>query len=130
MLNLSYQTKAFSLVAKPVDLFKELGSSSESIKVKLIYDTAKSIFGTNSVLIEISEGDNIYRYNILSSDYKKQPLGYFVYIPKERRLDVWITGEMLPLLQYKGKTIVFKNFSGFLDKIGLNKLFDRFSGIL
>lgn len=80
--------------------------------------------------MEIAEGENIYRYNILSSDYKKQIIGYLIYIPKQRRLDIWTYGEVTPIIQYKGKTIAFKNYSTFLDKIGLDKLFDRFSGII
>jgi hypothetical protein len=130
MLPLVYNAAQYGIVQKPNDLFRELGTSSESIKVKQLYDAAKLIFGVSSIQIEIAQGESIYKYSVLDGTYQKNIIGYFFYMPKTRRLDIWVSGELMPLIQFKGKSVVFKNYSAFLDKIGLEKLFDRFSAIL
>lgn len=131
MLSTDYLGLKFALVKDPGKMFKE-DKGIEMIKVKSIFDASKLLFNinNNTIKLEVSETGNVYKYTIISPDHKKSILGYMYYIPKDRRLDIWAEGEAAPTLQFKVRTAVTKNYSGLLDRVGLENLFARVVNLL
>ncbi len=132
MLNTEYTKQNFAIVKEPGKFFQQERGSSTVLKVKAMYESIKIIFNITTPRLEIMESDEdeVYKFTVIGTDYPKQDLGSFVFIPKARRLDVWIAGDIIPLLQFKVRTPVFRNYSSFLDRAGLAKIFDRLVNIL
>ena len=131
MLPVNYIDLKFADVKDPMAFFKDSADKNEALKLKSLYEAMKVIFNINTnIKFQVAEGENIYKYIILSSDYRKVPIGFIIVIPKQRRLDIWNVGENFPLVQFKVRTAVFKNYSMLLEQAGVEKIFDRLVTIL
>ena len=132
MLNTEYTKQKFALVKDPNKFFQQERGSSVILKVKAMYEAVRTVFNITAPRFEIMESDEdeVYKFTVVGSDYPKQDLGSLVFIPKARRLDVWVAGDIIPLLQFKVRTPVFRNYSAFLDRAGVAKIFDRMVNIL
>ena len=91
-------------------------------------DSIKMLFHVpgNAIKIMVAEGERIYKILFYSTSLDKVPLGWFVYLPLEDRLDLYdasLSTEM-PYLQWKNKKTAFKNFAGLLDAVHVERLFD------
>lgn len=124
--NTSYISLPFADVKDLADFYKT--RLPEVPQVRGIFNNLKLILSLpgDRIILSVSEGDRIYKYTILAPGVKKQVLGWLVYIPGAKRLDLFIseTPES-PILQWKNRKVVFKNYSLLFDRLGLDKLFDR-----
>lgn len=126
MLNINYNQLNFALVTNLNDFFKT--KLPEMTQVRSIYDNSKILFNIpgNSIQVMCAEGERIYKFIILSPGVQKIPIGWFVYIPGQKRLDLYTPeNPMIPMIQWKNKKPAFKNYSTFLDRVGFDKLFDK-----
>lgn len=131
MLPINYGLLVYAEVNKPAELFRDMGNNTESGKVRSLFDSAKSVFGITSVNFYISKESGVYKFVILSGPVRnRQIVGELYYIPKDRRLDIWTAGDTVPILQFKGKGVVFRNYSEFYEKLGFVKLFERLTSNL
>ena len=97
-------------------------------QVRSIYDNSKILFNVpgNNIQVMCAEGERIYKFIILSLGVQKMPIGWFIYIPEQKRIDLYTPDSpMIPMLQWKNKKPVFKNYSAFLDRVGFDRLFDK-----
>ena len=124
MLNVDYNKLVFAEVKNVTGFFKE-EAGANAMKVKSLYDSIKLTFGLNSLVMMVAQEADVYKYVILGQDVRKTVLGSIVYIPKDKRLDIWLPGDILPMLQFKGRSVVFKNYAALLDKLGLDRMFDK-----
>jgi hypothetical protein len=129
MLDLGYRNLNFAEVSNVTGFFKEL-SKERLMKVKSMFDNIKISFGINKLNLQIAEGADIYKFTILSKDHRQYILGEIVYMPSDKRLDVWVTGEFAPLIQFKNKKVVYKNYSEFMDYLGFDRIFDRLVNVM
>ena len=124
MLPIYYQSFSFAQVTNLANLYKE--NQPEIPKLKLIVENIKLLFklpGT-CVQVDVAEGERIYRISLTLPGVHKISLGYFVYLPSERRLDAYSPDNPgLPLLQWKQKKVMYSGCGGFLDRIGVASLF-------
>ncbi len=124
LLDLTYMATVFSTVKDLADFFKT--SLPEMKIVKRLYNSIKLTFNApeGRVIVQCSEGDRLYKFIILSNDVHKYPICNFVYIPSLDRLDFY-SQDMphMPMLQWKNKKPVFKNYSEALDRAGMDKIF-------
>lgn len=126
MESVDYLKLNFSKVVNKGDFFK--GNLPEMIQVRSLYDSIKLLLNLSSdvVIINVSETDRIYSYTILSPTVNKFVLGKVVYLPLLKRLDIYNGDNLeLPLIQFKNKKPVFKNYSILLDRAGMDKLFNK-----
>ena len=131
LLDMSYNGYMFSKVKDLSDLFKS--KLPEIMVVKKLHSSIKLCFNIpeDRLVVEVAEGDNIYKYTVLSTDIHKYPIGWFIYIPKQKRLDVYSQDSpSLPLIQWKSKRPVWKSYSDLLDKAGLDKIFSNIVNVL
>ena len=122
---------AWSQVANLGNLYKE--NLPEIPKLRSLIENIKLLFSLpqTNIKVEVAEGERAYRITLLDRSVQKIPLGYFVYLPLERRLDAYTTESPgIPLLQWKGRRVVYKNYSPFLDYCGLSQLFSKLSNVL
>lgn len=126
MLSIDYVKLTFADVKDPGVLFKEAANRTEALKLKSAWEAMKTVFNVNvNVKLQVAEGSSVYKFIVLSPDFKKIPVGVIFVIPGQKRVDVWSVGDNLPLIQFKSRAAVFKNYPAILDMAGLDKLFER-----
>lgn len=132
LLDITYNNLSFSNIVNTTDFFKS-GPSSEMISVKTLYNNIKILFGLNSerVIISLSEANRVYKFTLLMPNDIKNVFGFIIYIPSQRRLDIYSSENVqVPLIQYKGKKIMYKSYPYLIDKVGLDKLFSKLITVL
>ena len=132
LLDITYNNLSFSNIVNTADFFKS-GPSSEMISVKTLYNNIKILFGLNSerVIISLSEANRVYKFTLSLPNDIKKIFGFIVYIPSQRRIDIYTSENVqVPLIQYKGKKIMYKSYPYLLDKAGLDKLFTKLITVL
>jgi hypothetical protein len=131
MLGIGYMGLNYLDIGDPMVFFKDISDKNESLKLKAMFGAIQSVFNvTTSLKLQVAEGQKVYRYTICTPDYKKAPIGFVTYIPDQRRLDIWNIGESLPLVQYKIRSAVFRNYSLLLCQAGFDKMFERMVSVL
>lgn len=131
LLETSYNSAMFSQVTDLSDFFST--NLPEMKILKAIYNAIKLTFKTveGRIIMQCAEGSRIYKLTILTNDVHRYPIGWLVYIPLQKRLDLYMQDSPhLPLIQWKNKKPVFKNYSELLDKAGLDKIFANIVNIL
>lgn len=131
MLSTSYNAYSFAVVQDQADLFKS--NLPEIPKLRALIDNSKLLFSlpTNRILLEVAEGKNIYRITMLTPNVNKLPFGYMVYIPGNRQLDIYTPDDpTIPIIQFKGKKVMFSNVSLMLERAGFSRLFEKLSNVL
>ena len=125
MLDISYNALQYSKVVDLNNFYRE--KLPEILKIKAMIENSKLLFGlsSNRVILEIAEGQRIYRITFLNTDVNKNPFGYLVYIPQQHRLDIYSIDSGTPLIQWKNRKPVFKSYGLLLDKAGLDKIFNK-----
>ena len=131
MLPIGYQSFSFAQVGNLANFYK--GGQPEMLKLKLIVENIKLLFKlpATCVLVEVAEGERVYKVKMILPGVHKTLIGYFVYIPNERRLDVYSADNpMIPLLQWKQKRVAYSGCSSLLDRIGISSLFGNLVNVL
>lgn len=131
MLPTHYNMYSYAVVKDPLDFFTT--NLPEMAKVKALFNSCKLILELppKKIILELAEGSRVYKYTFLTLGVNNIPFGWIIYIPEERRLDVYIPeNPLIPILQWKGKKCEFKNYPMLYDRIGFDRLFDRFVNIL
>ena len=131
MLPINYQSFSFAQVENLANFYT--GNQPELPKLKLIVENIKLIFKLPStcVLVEVAEGERVYRIRMILPGVHKTPLGYFVYIPGERRLDAYSAENPgSPLIQWKQKRAVYSGCPSLLERVGVSSLFNNLINVL
>lgn len=125
-LKFDYITYNYSLVINKNDFFRT--SHSEISKLRTLHNSCSTLFRVpqNAISIEMSmqEGTSkVYKLTI-----SNRPVGIFCilfYIPKETRLDIYdpFSSSGTPLIAWKGRRCVWKNYSELLKILNLERLF-------
>lgn len=126
MLSTYYNRLNFALVEDLPDLYHS--GLPESQKIKNVIENCKSLFklSPDRVVLEVSEGDRVYKVSLLSPDINKVPFGWFVIVPLQKQLDLYSADSpWSPVAQWKNKKIAFKNYSMLFDRAEIEKTFDR-----
>lgn len=131
MLSVNYNQVQFSNVIDYNDFYKT--KLPEIIKIRSLVDNTKLLFNLpgDRVILQVGQGERIYKLLLLSPDIKKNIIGWIIYLPLESRLDIFLPDNPdIPLLQWKNKQAVHKNYATLLDRAGLDKLFSRLVNII
>lgn len=125
MLSTYYNTLQFSRVEDINDFFR--ANLPEMPKVKAILDQAKNLFNLPPDCVEllVSQGDRIYKYNLLTSGANKYPFGNLVYCPFKKQLDLYTAEAGYPIAQWENKKLVHQGYSLLFQKAGADKLFSK-----
>lgn len=124
-LNYDYLTYGFMEISDLQDFYKT--NLPEIPKLRTLIGGCSRLFKVHSrnISVAISKTENsnkVYRLGIYSQD-KTTVLGLIYYIPEEGRIDVYDSNPRIPLVCWKNKRCVWKNFSELLQRLGLEKIF-------
>lgn len=132
MLPTRYNYLVFGKVEDLTDFFKDSGLPEMS-KVKGIYESSKLMLNlpTKKVILEVAEGERVYKFTFLTPGIHNIPFGWAVYIPQNRQLDIYLPeSPEVPILQWKGKKVEFKNYPTLYDRLGFDSLFNRITNLI
>lgn len=131
MLPITYQYYDFAQVGNLTNFYK--GNLPEMPKLKLIVENIKLLFKLPStcIMVEVAEGERVYKILMTIPGVHKIPVGYFVYIPKERRLDAYSSENPgAPLIQWKQRKAVYNGCPSLIERIGVSSLFSNLINVL
>lgn len=125
MISITYLNFPFAKVKDKTSFFKE--NVKEVRQFNSIYQAAKLLLGVpaHRIDIEVAEGKRIYKLDFLYPEPNRSDIiGTLFYIPEERRLDIYDSSRgQTPLIQVVGRHIVYKGFSIFMERLGLDTIF-------
>ena len=131
MLPINYQYYSFAQVGNLANFYK--GNQPELPKLKLIVENIKLLFKLPStcIRVEVAEGERVYKIVMTEPGVTKTPLGYFAYIPGERRLDAYsMENYGAPLLQWRQKRLAYSGCPSLLNRLGVSSLFNNLVNVL
>ena len=111
MLPLVYNGVNFAIVQDRADFLKE--TSKEVRIVGNLFYAAKISLGVpvDRINIYVAEGSRMYKLEFLSPNPTKELIGQAIFIPGDRRLDIFNAPDMqVPLMQVVAKKVLFKNY--------------------
>ena len=129
MLDLNYQVLNFANVQDLNDFYR--GTLPEINKIKALVSTLRLLYSLppDRVILQVSEGDRVYK--VILKNEKKGMMGWFIYIPLQKRLDIYSSNDPnIPLIQWKNKKAVTKNYDQILDYAKIDKVFDRILNVI
>ena len=125
MESIYYNSLQFSLVEDINDFFR--ANLPEMPKVKAICDQTRHLFSLPNDCIElyVSQGDRVYKIVMLLTDSSRAPFGNIVYLPFEKRLDLYTGESGYPIAQWKNKTLTYSGYPLVFQKAGVDKIFSK-----
>ena len=125
MLNLNYKLLDFSRVTDYDSFYKE--QLPEMLNVKGIVENCKVLFSMpqNRIILEVAEGERVYRITLLTSGSNKSVFGTLVYLPLDKRLDLYGYNTEYPLIQWKNKKVSYTSYETLFDLAKIDKAFDK-----
>lgn len=130
--DITYLKLSFSDIKDPVSFFKS-GNIGSVNSLRTLWNNIKIIWNlrNDEIKMALAEGGSnqeIYRFTLIS---KKSIFGFLVYIPGQKRIDLYTSENInIPLIQWKGRKIVYKTYPLLLDKMGIERLFEKLTIIL
>ncbi len=127
MENISYNyTSRFSLVEDLAAFWQE--RLPEIPRIKTLMMNVQLLFNlpSNRVMLEVAEGQRIYKVTFMTPDVEKIPFGWVVYLPQIKQIDLYSVRDAgMPMVQWKNKKIVTKNFDYLFERAGIETIFNK-----
>lgn len=130
MLNLNYKLLNYSQVSDYDSFYKE--SLPEVLKVKGAIEACKILYSmsNNRIILSVAEGERVYKIDLLTSGANKSIFGTLIYMPLDKRLDLYGYDTNIPLIQWKNKKVVFNNLETLLELAKVDKVFSNIINVL
>lgn len=126
MLTTYYNSLNFADVEDLADFYHS--GLPEMQSIKSVIENCKSLFRlpADRVILQVSEGDRVYKVLMLSPELNRYPIGWFVLVPLNKQVDLYSSDDpYMPIAQWDNKKIAFKNFSALFDRAGVEKAFSQ-----
>ena len=129
MLNLNYLNISFAEVSDMNSFYRE--RLPEIPKIRSFITTLRLMYSLPLSRIQLLVGQGERVYKIIMKDNKKNSFGWFIILPTENRVDLFdYSNPEIPIIQWKNRKAVTKNYSQVLINAGIEKVFDRIIGII
>lgn len=130
MLNLNYKLLNFSTVENLNEFYKE--TLPEILKIKGMIEACKILYSISQsrIILSVAEGERVYRIQLLTSGANKSIFGTLVYLPLDKRLDLYGYSTEVPIIQWKNKKVVFSNMETLLELAKVDKVFSNIINVL
>lgn len=127
MDSIAYLNTKYSRVTNLGDFLKS--RLPEMIQIRSLLDNIKLLFGisSNRIIIDVAEDNQrIYKFTLLNPNISQNIMGWIIFMPLIQGLDIYtVSTPNTPLIQWRKKKIIFKNYDLFLDRVGFDKLFNK-----
>lgn len=120
----------FSEVKSVTGFFKDQAGGKWIMKIKSLHDNIKLLFGLNTIQFQVAEGEEVYKFTITTQDSRKIPLGWIVYYPTERILEIFDASSPEVMFRFRGKQVLVENVSPMLSKANVKDLFKRLTNVI
>lgn len=129
MLSLNYLKLSFADIQDLNSFYRE--RLPEIPKLRSFINTLRLMFSLPPTRIQLQVGQGARVYKVMMKDTKKRVFGWFVLMPLESRIDLFdYTNPEVPVIQWKNKKAVTKNYDEVLINAGIEKVFDRIIGLV
>lgn len=128
--DITYLQLKFADIKNPIEYFKTGGTINDMNLLRTLYNNIKLIWklGNSEVNIALAENQEIYRFSLI---HKRTIFGFVIYIPGLKRIDLYTSENTnVPLIQWKGKKVVYRAYPLLLEKAGLEKVFEKLTTVL
>ena len=129
MLNLNYLGLNFAEVPDMNSFYRE--RLPEIPKIRSFINTLRLMFSLppSHIKLQVGQGSRVYKVEMM--DTRNKSFGWFILMPTENRVDLYdFTTPEIPVLQWKNKKAVTKNYNQVLINAGIEKVFDRIIGLI
>ena len=129
MLDTRYLLLEFDEVVDLNDFYRE--RLPEIIKIKSLISSLRLMYSLppKNIKLYVSKGERVYRLDLY--DNKKILFGQFYYLPLQKQVDLYTSEDIeTPVLQWKNKKAVTKNYNRLFLCSDIDKVFDKIIGIL
>ena len=127
MESLFYNSLNFSLVTDLAEFYRS--KLAEISRIRSMVDSAKILLHlpSSTIKVYVAEGMRVYKIELYKTTLDKVPFCWIVYMPQQKRLDLYDLekSSQAPLIQWKNKKPVFKNYTSLFDLLSIDKLFGR-----
>lgn len=129
--DITYNMLEFADIKNPTDFFKT-GDPKEMIPLRTLYNNTRLLWGlgADQILLSVAQGQVVYKLTLFMKN-KRNIFGCLVYIPGQRRLDLYTSeSPLIPLIQWKKQKVVNKTYPLILELAGIEKMFSRLVSVL
>ena len=123
-LRFDYVAYNYSLITNKNDFFRT--SHPEISKLRTLHNSCATLFKVpqNAISIEMSMQEGLPKvYKLVVTNRTIGEICVLFYIPKELRLDLYEPSMAAPLIAWKNRRCVWKNYSELLKILNLERLF-------
>ena len=104
----------------------------ETLKIKNLITNIRLLYQLppGQVLLQVAEGERVYK--IVMKDAKKKVIGWFLYYPLTKTLELYDNelGGEIPIISWKNKKVSAENYYKTLILAGCAKMFVRITSLL
>lgn len=129
MLDTRYLLLEFDEVVNINDFYRE--KLPEIIKIKSLISAIRLMYSLppKNINLSVSKGDRAYRLDLY--DNRKILFGQIYYLPLLKQVDLYTSEDIeTPILQWKNKKAVTKNYNRLFLYSNIDKVFDRIISLL
>ena len=129
MLDTQYLLLEFDEVIDLNDFYRE--RLPEIIKIKSLISSLRLMYSLppKNINLYVSKGARVYRLDMY--DNRKILFGQLYYLPLQKQVDIYTSEDIeTPVLQWKNKKAVTKNYNRLFLYSDIDKVFERLIGIL
>ena len=124
MLSLNYLEIPYAEIKDINSFYREL--LPEIPKIRSFVNTLRLVFSLPLSCIQLFVGQGERFYRIVMRDSKKNIFGWFYILPLENRVDLYDSSSSdIPIIQWKNRKAVTKNYNQTFINIGIEKSFSR-----
>lgn len=126
MISTEYNNLQFALIENLAAFYRDSGASRPATRLRSMIDAIKVFFKlpATKIKVYVTPGDNIFKIEMYLPDTSKLPFGWFVYVPKNNQVDLYdALSPTIPVIQWKNKKAVTKNYSILYDRSNLDNLY-------
>ena len=129
MLDLNYLKTSFADITDLNSFYRE--RLLEVPKIRSFINTLRLMYSLPPSRIRLQVGQGSRVYKVIMMDNKKSVFGWFILMPLENRVDLFdYSNPEIPVIQWKNKKAVTKNYDKVLINAGIEKVFDRIIGLI
>ncbi len=127
MISTDYNAYRYAIVENLAVFYRDSGANHGVSRLRSMIDAIKIQFKlpASRIKVYVSEGDEVYRVEMYLPGTSKVPFGWWMYLPKSNQLDLYDASlsSSIPIIQWKNKKAVTKNYSTLLDRSNLDSIY-------
>ena len=130
-ISFEYLAYNFMFISNKQDFFRT--SNPEISKLRTVQSTCSNLFKVpqNNISIEVSDNDAGNKvYKLIIDSRQLGLICVLYYIPGQGRIDIYDQDPTMPIVAWKNRRCVWKNYSKLLTVLNFDKLFQPLIAVI